>query len=132
MPIAINPIKKDLVKRSIMQGKSFKQSLLDAGYAPNTAGHKVNPNNKLLKDVTKEIQDSFKASDITPDIVLGRLNKDYQLALDKGDLPTATRINELLGKYLALFTDKQQIDQHITTQEDRDILDRHRSRLGLS
>ena len=129
MPIAINPIKKDLVKRSIMQGKSFRQSALDAGYAPSSANNATNL--ASVKQCIAEIDKSFKASDITPELVLSRLDHDYQTAKDKGDLATATRINELLGKYLALFTDKQQIDQHITSQEDKDILARHRDRLGL-
>ena len=130
MPIAINPIKKDLVKRSIMQGKSFRQSALDAGYAPSSANNATNL--ASVKQCIAEIDKSFKLANITPELVLSRLDHDYQTALDKGDLATATRINELLGKYLALFTDKQQINQHITSQEDKDILDRHRDRLGLS
>jgi len=48
-----------------------------------------------------------------------------ELALKCNDLSTAGRMEELKGKYLAMFTDKKIVDAHIITQEDQSIIDKY-------
>lgn len=130
----INPIRKNLVKQSILQGKSFKQSLLDAGYAVKTAEHNVSPNYKLIKTVVDDITKGFDKSMITAELVLSGLLKEYQTANKSSD---RTKALELLGKYLALFTDKQQVNMDANikrTEEEEDILRKYGfvNRLGTN
>jgi hypothetical protein len=48
---------------------------------------------------------------ITVDTTLSKLEHTGILALEKGDLSTATRCWELQGKFLAMFTDRQEISE---------------------
>jgi hypothetical protein len=119
----VNQVKKNIVKQSIMAGKSFKQSLLDAGYALNTA--KRSTAYKSVKVSLEEIARSFKATDITPDMVLQDIEHIRLLALESNDLGTAGRMAELKGRYLALFTDKKQVETKDISEHDKSILDKY-------
>ena len=117
----INPIRKNIVKQSILQGKSFKQSLLDAGYTPASAEHSSGLG--VVKCTLKEIAREFKKEEITEELVLAGLLNEYRNATKSSDRQNALM---LLGKYLSMFTDKQQVDMSARiTQEEKDIINRY-------
>jgi len=101
----INPVRKNIVKQSILEGKTFKQAILDAGYSPNTA-KQVSSAMTIVKYSLNEIAKEFDKAKITPEYVLAGLNKEASEAKNSAD---RIRAYELLGKYLAMFTDKQEV-----------------------
>ena len=129
MPKRINPIKKNIVKQSILQGKSFIQSLKDAGYTEATAHQSSSI--PIVKHCIEEIAKDFDKAKITPEYVLAGLNKEAQEAKNSAD---RIKAYELLGKYLALFTDKQQVDANIITKQEQSIIDKyiHTNRLSTN
>lgn len=108
MPKTINPIKLAKYKKARLQNKSIRESLLAAGLAKTTSEHKNDSRKglvkvgeaEILRDITKEI---------TVKSVLEGLCKIQALALADKDYSTSTRCEELKGKWLAMFTDKQEI-----------------------
>lgn len=118
----VNIIKKNIVKQSILEGKSFKKSLLDAGYTVNTASHNVTKDNKLLKTVFEEIAQEFDKEKITVEYVLAGLDKEAREAKNSADRIKAF---ELLGKFKAMFTDKSQVQTEDITPKEKSIIDKY-------
>ncbi len=85
----------------------------------------IQQNMAVVKCSQAEIIAELRAKDITVDLVIKRLNQDRDLAISKQDYATATKVDELLGKYLAMFTEKQQIDANILTKEEQSILSKY-------
>lgn len=108
MPKQIDPIRKIKLKQAILKGKTKADALRIAGYSESTAKHEVG-RNTTLKYVEAEIIKELTEKDITVELIINRLNQDRSLALAKQDYATATRVDELLGKYLAMFTDKAEV-----------------------
>ena len=107
MPVTIDPLKKAKVKKALKEGKSARQALKDANYKDIYAHRStLTPVVKICKE---ELKQEFKASDVTVDSVVKELAKDRELARKKKDYATSTRCTELLGKYIAMFTDKRDI-----------------------
>ncbi len=113
MPKGINSIRKLKVKQSILKGNSYNQALRDGGYTEGSA-HKssVMP---VVKVCQQEILAEFREK-VTVEYVLNNLYEDRILAKKKGDIATATRVDELLGKYLAMFTDKTENKTTLTDE----------------
>ena len=115
MPKGVNKVKANIVKRSILEGKSYKQSCLDAGYSPNSA---VSASRlAVVNNALKSIESSFKLSDITPEYVIGKLKYEAEHATRSGD---RTQALALLGKYLALFKDHS-IQEHRSTVDPNEL-----------
>lgn len=117
MPRTVNPIKKAKVKASLLKGNSARQALKDANYG---RGHiRRSTTNKIVRDSINEILQEFKESDLTVQLVLKNLFQDRQLALNKNDLSNVVRVDELLGKYLSMFTDKieQKVKSSLTIEQ---------------
>lgn len=110
MPKKINLIRKALLKKSLLAGNTKKQAFLDAGYKKITAEHNITSDNRLLKAVETEICEDIKKQ-VTVESVLKSLKTIQRLAIKKGDFSSATRCEELCGKWLAMFTDKQEISE---------------------
>jgi len=124
----VNPLNTIKVANKLKEGKSYQKALILSNYSKNTA--KVGIRNKVIQEALLQITTEFKASEITPVMVLERLNYDRDLAEKKGDIATMTRVDELLGKYLAMFTDKQEFKGHIDyTPEEKEELSRIKDRL---
>ena len=111
MPAKINPIRKALIKKEYLRtgGNGYK-SLKAGGLSESTARHRVRANNTLLNVVKAEIENDIQKK-INVNYVLSELERIKSLAEANKDFSTATRNMELLGKYLAMFTDKQEISQ---------------------
>lgn len=118
MSKTINIIRKNKVKKALLEGKTGKQALLEAGYSEASAGHHLKRMG-VYKCVRDEIEREFKAEQITPEYVLRELERGKELALQKGDIASFIRANELLGKYLAMFTDKTQNQTSLSIEETK-------------
>ena len=90
------------------------KSAIAAGYSEASAR---NTATDLLKkpDVQQRIRElhtaNMQRNMITVDKVLADLEHDKLIAREKGDIASAIRADELQGKYLALFTDRQEISE---------------------
>ena len=114
----VNPIKKALVKQNILKGQSFKQAMRNAGYTEASAMHSTGES--VVKCARDEILNEMKASDVTVDMVIKNLHEDRSLAKRKGDISTMSRVDELLGKFLAIFTERREVSQKIEfTEKER-------------
>lgn len=90
---------------------NVSKSMREAGYTE--AGSKAGNNYEQLRRV---IEREFKLSEVTPEYVIGGLRREAESAPNPSD---RIRAMELLGKYLALFTDKSQISDVTTAQKQQ-------------
>lgn len=114
----IDKLKKLKVKQARLQGKSMKQSMIDAGYSKNTAINAFR--REVVKGCDEEIKLAILASGVSEDEVIVGLRKEALTATKSSDRTAALA---WLGKILAMFTDKQQVDTHVMTSEDQAIID---------
>ena len=110
------------MKQARLKGKSGKEVLIYAGLSKKTASHEVG-RNATLKYVDAEIVNELKQADVTVQLVISRLNEDRELAKKKWDIATMTRVDELLGKYIAMFKDilKAEVDIKLTPDEQSEL-----------
>jgi len=99
----VDKLKKERYKQARLQGESVKGSLLEAGYSKSTAHQ--SSTNTIVKQCEPELMNEVKASDISVDWVINKLNSELQSIHAKSS--DRIRILELLGKYLAMFKDSQ-------------------------
>ena len=103
MPATINPVRKALVKKSLLKGNSIRQALADGGYAPGTQrGNNNGTDNRLVKTCQQEIEQDIKKQ-ITVESVLKGLCHIQDLATKHKDFSTAKGCEELKGKWLQMF-----------------------------
>ena len=102
----VDALKKLKYKVARLEGKSIKQGLLDAGYSAATASH--SSLNGVVKSSEPELADMVRASDISVDWVIGKLNKEL-VGIDAKP-SDRVRILELLGKYLNMFRDNNTVN----------------------
>jgi len=120
----INPIRKAMVKKELIKGKSARSSLLKAGYSPATAHNATF--HTVVKRCREEIMRDFQVSDLTIKRVLIDLAIAKGICLRKKDMANYLRTCELEGKYLAMFTDRVIDDREYTPQEKQARLHRLR------
>jgi hypothetical protein len=116
----IDPIKKLKVKQARLQGKSMKRSCLDAGYTEATAINACQLS--VVKHCDEEIKQSILKAGVTEEEVITGLRKESQTAPKPSDRIAAL---SWLGKVIAMFTDKQQVDAKIITEEDKAIIEEY-------
>lgn len=116
----VNVIKKNIVKQSILEGKSYKQAVLDAGYTPATASHSTALS--VVKRSMQEISEAFDKAKITEEYVLAGLDKEAREAKNSADRIKAF---ELLGKFKAMFTDKSQVETKDISDKEQSILNKY-------
>jgi phage terminase small subunit len=104
-----------------------EKSATEAGYSEGSA---KNTATKLLRrpDIIARIQElhsqNMSRSNINPDTVLANIVHDRELARGKNDFSSALRADELLGKFLCLFTDKHSIVTEQTKQQTQEQSER--------
>ena len=108
MACTINPIRKALLKKNLLEHpeRSIEKNMIMAGYAPNTAVK--SGGNKVVKVSQAEILEDIKKQ-ITVESVLKSLEKIKALAIVDKDYSTATRCDELCGRWLAMWRDRLEI-----------------------
>ena len=105
MPATVNPLKKAIVTRELLKGKSARQALKTAKYSKSAI--RQSTHNAVVKQSMKNIMASFDKSVITTDYVLSELEKAKKLCIKgkKKDMSSFIRACELLGKYLQMWSD---------------------------
>ena len=117
----IAPIKYHKVKQALLKGASGSEALLAAGYSKSVANHHLNKMtvyNRVLEDILSEME----TNDITPKKVIANIECIKRLSIQKGDYSNATKCEELKGRWLAMFTDRQQIDMRVLSKEEQTII----------
>src|SRR3990167_564711 len=109
MPCKINPIRKALLKKNLLEypEKSIAENLISAGYAPKSAIGKSGAMT-VVKVCQKEIVADIKKQ-ITVESVLKSIQNIKSLAIADKDFSTATRCDELCGRWLAMWRDRLEI-----------------------
>lgn len=71
--VRVNPVRKAIVKEALKRGKTSKQALLEAGYAPSTAaqGHKTT----VLPVARRELLEELKAKQLDADYFINKVEK---------------------------------------------------------
>ncbi|KKU25283.1 MAG: hypothetical protein UX38_C0032G0009 [Microgenomates group bacterium GW2011_GWC1_46_16] len=107
MPCKINPIRKALLKKGLLDPKkTIKQALLDAGYAQSTAENSSTVSS--VRICQAEIERDIKKQ-ITVESVLKSIQNIKSLAIADKDFSTAVRCDELCGRWLAMWRDRLEI-----------------------
>jgi phage terminase small subunit len=82
-----------------------------AGYArPHKTGALLLRRPEVAKVVRKHMEARAAKTAITAESVIDRINRIAEKCEKDGDMPTALRALELLGKHLRLFSDRLEID----------------------
>jgi len=109
MPGRINPVRKALLKKALLKypEKSIAENLISAGYAPKSAIGKSGAM-KVVQVCRAEIEQDIKKQ-ITVESVLKSIQNIKGLAIADKDFSTATRCDELCGRWLAMWRDRLEI-----------------------
>jgi len=119
MPKITNPVIISKIRKGLLEGKNDSDIMRDVGYSQSMIDHKDRKQIKSIQVEKSRIVLELKENDITPELILNRLNEDRVLARKKKDIATMTRCDELLGKYLAMFTEKRIIESHYILPTER-------------
>jgi len=90
-----------------------KASAEAAGYAENSAAiraHRLLKMPKIQARISEIHAENMAASRLSVYTVLSNLAHDRELAREKQDYSTCVRATELMGKYLAMFTEKSLVE----------------------
>ena len=109
----VDKLKKERYKQARLDNKSKCKALSIAGYSEATAKHHQHEL-AVVKCGEQELLEEFKATSITVEYVLEGLTKEAEQAKNAAD---RIRALELLGKYQAMFTDKQITTNQIPKDE---------------
>jgi hypothetical protein len=125
MANTISKLRKTKLKAELLKGTDAKNALINSGYKKTTARNSTS--NKCVQVCQDEIIDDIK-SKITVESVLKQLNDARELSIKDKQYSSAIRATELLGKFLAMFTDKSVNE---TTVESKELLsDIYSGRIG--
>ncbi len=123
MPRNINPIKKLDFKNRVKRNpnKPITEHLREMGETPSMIHNSTI--NKYVKVCLEELKEELKEKDVNVELIIRNLNQDRNLAQAKGDIATMTRVDELLGKYLAMFKDvsRSKVDMDISDERRKEI-----------
>ena len=106
MPKQIDKIKKEKYKQARLSGKDKKNSMLEAGYALNTAIQA--PGMSVVKQSEKELMNEVKAQGVSVEWVIEGLTSE--LLSSDAKASDRIRVRELLGKYLNMFRDNNTVN----------------------
>jgi len=97
-------VKQEKFVNGVIEGKSYRQAALEAGYSKNTA---INASQDILAKpcVSKELTERVGQQGINADWVLANLKQDVEKTADVPN-PVRTRSLELLGKATGAFGDR--------------------------
>lgn len=119
MPKTINPIRKNIVKQAILEGKSYRKGLEEANYSKATIHN--SGNNTVVKQCVAEISKAFDIHKIDENWIIEHIEQEATQAPKSSDRIAALA---LLAKWKALLTDKSQVSAEIINKEEESILNR--------
>ena len=117
----VNKHKVKLLKKELLKGNSIKDSMLNIGYKETTANRGTA--NTIYQEAFNQIQSEIRKEDVTVERVLTNLYEDRELARKKKDISTMTRVDELLGKFLSMYTERIE-SKAVITNEQEDTLNK--------
>ena len=88
------------------------QAAIRAGYSAKTAeviAHENLRKPQIAAAIQQAMDQRARRTEITADLVLERINRIAEVAENSAEFANALKANELLGKHLKLFTDKQEV-----------------------
>ena len=103
-----------LVQEYVKNGFNATQAGIKAGYSPESA-YQIASNTLKIVEVQKYLNSLIKST-VTEEFVLNKILELQNLAQNDNKLNEALKATELLGKYLAMFTDKNVVQNE--TLED--------------
>jgi hypothetical protein len=125
MPATLNPVRKALLKKNLLNPKlSVKDALLRAGYSPTTAHNSTK--NISVKICQAEIQAELRVRDITTEWLLGRYLSAEALAIQKQDPAAFTLIINSIAKYVVKEPERVEI---VITPDEKSEYERLRGRI---
>ena len=113
----LTPKQQLFIKESLID-LNATQSAIRAGYSKKNAdkiGSELLGKTRIKEAIEKSLTKRTDKLDITAEYVLNSLKEVAEASKARNDSAGANRSLELLGKYLKLFTDKQEIDATIDT-----------------
>jgi trans-2-enoyl-CoA reductase len=118
----INPIKKALVKKALLEGKSMRQAAKAAGYSDSTS--EVACNLTSVKQSIEEIKKAFGRIDLTEDMIVSGLLK---IALSGEKESNKVAAWRTLAEVKAMLTQKQIVtgSYEVKQAQDHPILSRY-------
>lgn len=122
MPATINPIRKALVKKSLLEGKSIRQSLKDGGYSERVAHGNCDKDFPVVKSCMGEIIKEISFKDLTPEHFTKRSELIFSKAVDrkKPDLTNGMRALEFQGRISGI--DRQSPSTIINFSDAGDVI----------
>jgi phage terminase small subunit len=127
-----NLFAKELIKHQFNATKSYMAAYPDSSYeAARASASELLTNPSFQKELDRELSKVNITEIVNERQVILNLLEDRELARQKNDVSAMARCDELLGKYLAMFTDRQAVKQDITIdakhqQEIEEIKQRYR------
>lgn len=97
-------IRQEKFINGVIEGKSYRQAALEAGYTPATAKN-ADKNIVAKRGVQEELAERIEAQGISADWVLSNLKQDVERMANDPN-PVRTRSLELLGKAAGIFSEK--------------------------
>ena len=115
MPKTVNPIRKKIVKTALKRGESAREALRQANYGKGPIGRSTA--NKVVKDSMKEILEEYDTKDVNTEFVLKHLLNLIKTSSDSDDRSNYNRAVESLGRHLAMFTDKKEVETKVSAKD---------------
>jgi len=122
MPKEFSPIRKALLKKSLLKGKSIRKSMIDAGYSERYAHGNCDRNEPVVKACLEEITEEVNKPEL--------IKKAYKALKDNLNADRPSDRNTAASAILD-FTEgkKSEVKADVTTQERQAINDLISNRL---
>src|SRR3989338_6670325 len=126
MAKGIDTIKKEYVKKGLLEGKSTKRALLEAGYSINTAVHSTSLS--VVKCSQKEIKEDMEKKGWSVERLLEEIEWGIEQSKQKKQLSNHRGYCEILARHY--LSSKEEIQQRFSfTPEELEELQRLRKGL---
>jgi len=96
----IDKLKKIKVKKSLKEGRTAKDAMLDANYAPATAHNATQK--RVVQECQNEIAKELKAQDYTAEVLIAKTESIIKNAQDKGDITNQHRGVENIARFVGI------------------------------
>jgi len=104
--------KQLLFCREYIKDLNTSQAAVRAGYRESSAkahGHELLQKPAIKREINRVLECRSQRLKMDGDYILSEIHDTYQEAREEGDIKSALKALELLGKHLKLFTETQEI-----------------------
>lgn len=109
--------KQELFVQEYLKDLNATQAAIRAGYSSNTAsetGYENLRKPQIAAEIEKRQAKIGADNEITVEWILGEIKDTYKQAKEIGELNTANKSLEMLGRYKGIFNDKLKVDATVT------------------